>query len=320
MTFKKGLVSVIIPIYNVELYLRTCIESVINQTYPHLEIIIVDDGSTDRSGEICDEYQKKDERITIYHKKHGGTSRARNLGLQRATGEFIGFVDGDDFIDQDMYETMLREMKADSDIVTCGRYITYPAENHKKSQFLYMASKLTNVKGEKAVEELLKRRLFSFSVCDKLFRRQLLDDVLFPAGRTCEDIPVVYKLFTKSKGIVHIGCPKYHNFRRTGSSSRQEFYYRRIDYALFAGELCTDIRKRYPMLVMQAEALYMEYVVYTLSAIRLCSDRSKYRFLENRLEMVLWHMSVRILCNSCMRHEKKWEYLKNISDLPYCSR
>ena len=119
-------ISVIVPVYNVERYLKRCIESIINQTYKDLEIILVDDGSTDSSGNICDEYKKIDKRISVIHKKNGGLSDARNEGLKVVTGTYIAFVDSDDFLDLDMYEYMQKNIeKENADIVICGTKIDY---------------------------------------------------------------------------------------------------------------------------------------------------------------------------------------------------
>lgn len=312
MQFERGLLSVVIPVYNVESYLSKCIESVLCQTYMNIEIIIIDDGSTDKSGMICDEYRKKSKRITVFHVKHGGTSRARNIGLHHAQGEYIGFVDGDDFIDMDMYESMLNRMKDSVDIVTCGTYIIYPKEKHKNRVPIYFSDKGVTMYNVEAVRELLKHKQFSFSVCDKVFRRRLFDNIRFSEGRTCEDIPVSYALFTKSRKIVHIGVPKYQNYHRDNSSSRHDFYYRRIDQVLFAGEICKDINKRYPHLSMLAEALYVEYVAYTIRCIRICNHRLKYETVEKRLRNVLVHMSIRILLNPCIEQGKKRVYLSEI--------
>lgn len=105
---EEKLISIIVPVYNVEKYLKECIDSVISQTYKNLEIILVDDGSTDKSGEICDEYSKKDSRIKVIHKENGGLSDARNVALDIAKGEYIGFVDSDDYVEKDMFETLYK--------------------------------------------------------------------------------------------------------------------------------------------------------------------------------------------------------------------
>ncbi len=309
MAFEKGVLSVIIPVYNVAPYLAKCIESVLCQTYPNIEIIVVDDGSTDGSGKICDMYDQKNGRIMVFHVKHGGTSRARNLGICHARGEYIGFVDGDDFIDADMYENMLHEMQDDTvDIVTCGRYLTGPSEHYMRDQLMYSSAKRFRANNEEAVEELLKCRYFSFSVCDKVFRRRLFNNIIFPEGRTCEDLDVTYKLFKKSRNVVHCGKPKYHNYQRYDSTSRKTFFYRRIDLVLFAGKIYNDVRVVYPAFAKQAEALYIEYIACTIRNIRRCENRYVYKTLEKKLVHALRRMSIRILRNPCISQDKKKEY------------
>ena len=122
------MISVIVPIYNVEQYLKKCIESIISSTYANLEIILVDDGSTDGSGKICDEFQAKDKRIRVVHKKNGGLSDARNVGLEIARGEFVSFIDSDDYIDSEMFEEVLTQFDKNTDIVIYGRYVEYPTK------------------------------------------------------------------------------------------------------------------------------------------------------------------------------------------------
>ena len=110
----KERISVVVPVYNVEQYLEKCVNSIINQTYKNLEIILVDDGATDKSGKLCDELAKLDNRIMVYHKKNGGLSDARNYGVERATGDYIGFVDSDDYIDAEMYEKLYEALKKEN--------------------------------------------------------------------------------------------------------------------------------------------------------------------------------------------------------------
>ena len=123
-------ISIIIPIYNVEQYLPQCLDSIINQTYKNLEIILINDGSTDNSGKICDNYAKVDNRIHVFHKKNEGVTSARNLGLDKCTGDFIGFVDPDDFIELNMYEILYNEQqRTNADIVWCNYLLYYSANN-----------------------------------------------------------------------------------------------------------------------------------------------------------------------------------------------
>ena len=122
----KERISVVVPVYNVEQYLEKCVNSIINQTYKNLEIILVDDGATDKSGKLCDELAKLDNRIMVYHKKNGGLSDARNYGVERATGDYIGFVDGDDYIDAEMYEKLYEAIKKENvDVAECNLKIIY---------------------------------------------------------------------------------------------------------------------------------------------------------------------------------------------------
>ena len=123
----RELISVIVPVYNVEQYLKKCVDSIVNQTYKNLEIILVDDGATDSSGEICDELEKLDNRIKVYHKENGGLSDARNYGVERATGSYVGFVDSDDYIDAEMYEKLYDAItKEAADVAECNLKIVYP--------------------------------------------------------------------------------------------------------------------------------------------------------------------------------------------------
>lgn len=173
-----GLISVIVPVYNVEEYLPQCLKSVSSQTYRNLEIILVDDGSTDRSGEICDEWSRKDPQIRVIHKKNGGVSSARNEGLKAAAGTLIGFVDSDDWLEPDMYEKLASALEEhpEADAVSCG-YVDYP-----------YGAEFPVPRGTKplapcgpadAAIALLERNGYFSSVWNKLFRK----DLVMPAGK-----------------------------------------------------------------------------------------------------------------------------------------
>ena len=199
----RDLISIIIPVYNVEQYLKQCLDSVINQTYKNLEIILVDDGSTDNSGKICDEYALKDNRIKVIHKQNGGVSSARNTGLNVATGEYIGFVDGDDYIELDMYEYLYSLNKTNNtSLAICNFYI----EEDKK---------ITNVKPitNKYIldaNEMLKcsfKQLFSWN---KLIEKNLFNQLYFPENISYgEDMTVCMELFIRAKKISYGNKNKY---------------------------------------------------------------------------------------------------------------
>ena len=151
-------ISVIIPVYNVEKYLKRCLDSVINQTYKNLEIILIDDGSTDKSGNICDEYAAKDKRIIVIHKENGGLSDARNKGLDICTGDYISFIDSDDWIENGFYEYVVNNVK-DNDLLIFDYYIT----NGKNSKWIKYKNTEVELSKEKCLIELAKAKLQSYT-------------------------------------------------------------------------------------------------------------------------------------------------------------
>lgn len=211
----KGLVSVIIPIYNVEYYLDKCLESLTCQTYRDLEIILVDDGSTDRCPQICDAWADRDSRIKVIHKQNGGVSDTRNTGLSAASGRYIYFMDSDDFAENDIIEKLLEPFSySEVDISLCGFYF-------------YKDNKITKVKGvfnnqtdiydrDEALLMLGANRIESH-LWDKLFKAEIIKDIIFPLGQNYEDISVMHKIFLRAKKIANINCPKYFYTQREGS-------------------------------------------------------------------------------------------------------
>ena len=210
-------ISVIVPIYNVEKYLERCIESIINQTYKNLEIILVDDGSPDNCGNICERYAQKDNRIIVIHKENGGLSDARNAGLKIATGEYISYIDSDDYIDNDMYEYMMKEMsKENADIAICGTKVDF--ENGITKLKENKEKEILNAK-----EALIKLNSFSsfdMAVWNKIYKRNIVSGIEFPIAKTSEDYFVMYQYFDRAKKIVVLPQAKYHYIQRENSISR----------------------------------------------------------------------------------------------------
>src|SRR5690625_2548688 len=175
----KLAISIIVPVYNNEEYLEKCLNSILNQTFQQYEIIIINDGSTDKSGAICRAYAEKESRITVIDQDKRGVSAARNLGVQRAVGTFIGFVDGDDYIDENMYEYLYEAcIRTGSDISICklGRKINGKITNEIDDDYELI------LEHETAMEELFKGELYRFSLCNKLFNKSCFDHVTFPVG------------------------------------------------------------------------------------------------------------------------------------------
>lgn len=206
---RKDLISVIVPVYNVENYLERCVNSIRNQTYTQLEIILVDDGSTDSSPGLCDAYAGQDSRIKVVHKENGGLSDARNAGLEAATGAYIGYVDSDDWIEADMYEQMYTAcIEHDAQLAAC-RYFSE-----------YQDRTISGGSGKNILltrEELLQiyicgheKYIIYNSVWSKLFRRELVENMVFPKGRNSEDIMYTTRAFCSLKRAVYIDKCLYH--------------------------------------------------------------------------------------------------------------
>ena len=209
------LVSIIVPVYNVELYIRECIDSLICQTYKNIEIIIVDDGSTDSSKTICDEFAKKDDRVIVLHKDNGGLSDARNFGMKYAKGDYISFVDSDDFVDNKFISFLMEKMiKFNANISACS-FVDYYSDNHKVLKCKKNIEKYYSK--EEAFKYLNIEGYFSDSVCNKLFRRDLFEEIKFPVSKKYEDRRTIYKLIEKSENICYSSTPLYYYRQREKS-------------------------------------------------------------------------------------------------------
>ena len=199
-------ISIIIAVYNLKPYLRRCLDSVVNQTYQHLEIILVDDGSFDGSEGICDEYAEKDSRIKVIHKMNGGLSDARNAGLLVATGEYIGYVDGDDFVDHDMYEQMLAALIHQKGQIAVCRYRQVDEKGNEVLRIDHTNEVLAFSRIE-ALEIFLRedeKYKIMPSVWSKLFGREVIDGLTFAVGKTSEDIMYTTTALCQAKRVVYL--------------------------------------------------------------------------------------------------------------------
>lgn len=197
----KRLISVIVPVYNVAPYLRECIESILSQTHQELEVILVDDGSTDGSGEICDEYAARDSRIHVIHRSNGGVGAARNEGLAAATGEYIGWVDSDDTIDPNMYKRLL---EAEADIAVCAFCRLSPnGVNLRNFGFNGAYTK-------PQIMDVIVKLDCGTILCNKLYRRELWEDLQFPHCRAFDDEVISYSLLARAGSLVVIDEVLYH--------------------------------------------------------------------------------------------------------------
>lgn len=214
------LISIIVPVYNAEKYLDACVESIIRQTYTNWELILVDDGSKDESPEICDRWSKIDSRIKVIHQSNGGASAARNTGLAAAKGDYIGFVDADDLISENMYSVLVDALRnTEKKIVSCAYVRVFPSGETRTETDTAEARNLDVTQGLKA----LLRGEITISVWSRLFERSVFDSIRFPEGETYEELPMIIPMLIESSGIYHTGVPLYHYFERTGSVTDQNW-------------------------------------------------------------------------------------------------
>ena len=214
MSQEKALISIIIPVYKVEKYLEKCIQSVINQTYENLQIILVDDGSPDNCGKICDEYAKKDHRIEVIHKSNGGLSDARNKGLEMAKGEYIGFVDSDDYIEADMYEVLYNLLKQyNADVSICNFYTV----SQGKISIKNADNGINEYNRIEILKEILLDKNIQSYAWNKLYKKELFDEIKYPIGKKYEDIGTTFYLLEKCNKVVVTGKSEYYYINRQDS-------------------------------------------------------------------------------------------------------
>lgn len=221
------LISVIVPVYKVEAYLDRCVQSIVDQTYQNLEIILVDDGSPDSCGAMCDAWATKDNRVKVIHKKNGGLSDARNAGMVAATGEYMGFIDSDDYIASEMYQFLYDRILADgSDIAACGVEMVF--EDGTSSRMLTPdGSHILN--GDQAMEAIIREDLLKQPVWYKLYRADLIRDIPFAVGKYHEDVFWSWQAVARAQKVSIFDTPCYYYLQRGGSIMGEGFSLKRLD-------------------------------------------------------------------------------------------
>lgn len=270
-------ISIVIPVYNVEKYLEKCIESVINQTYNNLEIILVDDGSPDNCGSICDEYSKKDGRIKVIHQFNGGLSNARNTGIRNATGSYITFIDSDDYVDNSYVEVLYRNILQHNSDMSIG--------THKVIYDNSVIDKATHDEFQGKPEEILKRMLYDqdvdVSAWGKLYKIELFRNIEFPEGRLYEDAATTYKLIDTCR-IVSVKSESLYNYTiRKNSISQCEFSQKKMDLITSTREMTDYIKEKYPNLEKACRRRLMYAYLSTLS--QLVNAKCDNKEIENKL-------------------------------------
>lgn len=291
---EQDLISIIVPVYNVEMYLEECVNSIINQTYKKLEIILVDDGSTDNSSKICDNFAEKDNRIKVIHKENGGLSDARNAGIEIANGKFIQFIDSDDYIDLDMIELLYNNAKKyNADISMCSHYILAEECTPEGTNTLTVYNRVEVLK-----EVLLDEKVRSYA-WNKLFASKLFKEIRFPKGKVFEDILTIPKLFEKANTIVLDDVSKYYYRQRKGSILHIQTKELRLAYINSALEIMNFIREKEPSLD--------EYCAYNIAHITIKTFNdiglfNMYYMLDEKIVNNLYEQTCDIFSNK--KYEK----------------
>lgn len=278
----NSLISIVVPIYNVEQYLQKCVDSLINQTYKNLEIILVDDGSPDNCPKICDEYAKQDSRIKVIHKENGGLSDARNSGMNIATGEYISFIDSDDWIKSEMIEDMYNRMIEDnSDLVSSG--VLWVDEDGVEIRNATVSENCV-LNTEQAMTELINDGKLKQHVWNKLYKADLIKNIPFDKGKYHEDVFWSYKVIGEAERISIEKNSYYFYVQRSESIMGEKYSAKRLD-ALDAMELrCEYMKERFPKLYNNALTVYIGSCMYHLQlALIAGTDKEVIRNIENRI-------------------------------------
>lgn len=262
-------ISVIVPVYKVEKYLRKCLDNIVNQTYSNLEIIVVDDGSPDNSGNIADEYAAKDNRVKVIHKENGGLSDARNTGLAVATGEYVTFCDSDDIPDVREYEVLYNLIKKyDADISFCELQRFCEGDEIIKSEEEFIDKEIT--KNEAFIKVLMDGNVGNY-VWIKLFKRDLFEGVEFPKGRTYEDIATIYKAMHKANKIAYTNEKLYYYLvGRTGAITSNYTEKKVKDAVLSYYEQYKFLAENYPEVKEYASLIFAK--MFASASEKMCMN------------------------------------------------
>ena len=259
-------VSIIVPVYKVEQYLDRCVKSLINQTYTDIEIILVDDGSPDACPKMCDDWAKKDARIRVEHKQNGGLSDARNAGIDVATGEYLTFIDSDDYVKQTYTEYLMSLFSHSkcAKVTACNHYIVRGDKQSKNAEFEGVAV----FDRKTAFENVLYHDRVDVSACMKLYHRSVFETLRYPVGKQYEDTYLFGEILNMTDEFVYGGTPQYYYIQRDESIVNGAFKPYRLEY-IEAAERLVDFAKAYPDLT--------DGCIRRLSHARL----SVFRYMEN---------------------------------------
>ena len=281
-------ISVVIPVYNVEDYLHYAIDSLVNQTHKNFEVLLINDGSTDNSGKLCDKYAQEYDWIRVFHKENGGLSDARNYGVLKATNEWIFFLDPDDYIEPFTFELLtLIRAKYQADLISTKVQTTNEYEKYFAEQFNLESSQ--RVTKEEALELMLEDKVATVSACSKLYKKQILEMRPFPIGKIYEDFFVVAEHLRLAEQIVISPVVTYHYYRRPGSIVQSQFTDKRFDF-FEAGEYNRNQIKQFYSGNSVEKALNLKIVQgsFHISEAAASTDTKALRNIVKKVRSFYW--------------------------------
>lgn len=307
-----SLVSVIVPVYNVEKYLDRCIKNIVSQTYHNLQIILVDDGSPDNCPQICDEWANKDSRIKVIHKENGGLSDARNAGIELATGEYISFIDSDDYVDLRFIELLLQTMlQENSDIVECK------VEKFFENGSFETASDDLAIKEfstEEALLALIEDNELHQHVWNKLYKASIVKDVLYPVGKYHEDEFWTYQVFGRAQKVTKINKSLYYYFQRNDSIMGQGYSIKRLDALEGKHNRQKFIQDYFPKIFLSSKANMYGSCMYAYQCVLKYMTGNEKKKAQAIIKNYLsdCKLSMHEIA-SLKRSNRKWLYLSELS-------
>ncbi len=281
-------VSIIVPIYNVEKYLKECLDSIINQTYKNIEILLINDGSPDNSKKIMEYYKKKDDRILCYYKENGGLSDARNFGLDKATGNYITFVDSDDYIDRNYIEKLYNQIKKDnSKISQCGFYDITDKGNILKSTFYKTIKKINKL--DYIYQTYDKYNGENVVTWNKMYDKSIFDDIRFPYGKIHEDEFVIHKIIDKVDFISIVNEPLYYYRKNENSIMGKKYSIKRLDIIdAFEIKIKFYEENNYDILIInKVKEFYIEILLTTyINSRKYISNKKINKNIANKIKFL----------------------------------
>lgn len=313
------LISIIVPVYNAEKYLDQCIESIINQTYKELEIFLIEDGSPDNCGSICDSWAKKDARIKVFHVDNGGSARARNIGLLHAKGKYIGFVDADDFLIPSMYEILYQlATNSSAEITECGYYKVTPDVMHNSLNNLEVKT-IRSFNTEEALLENVRDTAVQQVVWNKLYLKRVIGNTFFTEGKYIDDEFWTYKIIGSAKKIVSTTEKLYCYRQQEASVMHQSFSLKRMDALEAKLQRLKYIEEGFPSIVSEAKCnLYFTCIYLQQMALKNMNKKEQ-RAMRKKIRNCLNSFRIeKSDLQSIDNKQRVWFWLSRLSFIGTC--